>query len=172
MFSAEFTWMWRTLRRLGVAPSDIEDVAHDIFVQVYAKIDAYDRSRPVRPWLFAFAYRSASDYRRLGRHREMPTAELPEVSSEQPRADELLERNERAALVQAALEMVDFDRRAVLVAIEIDGTPMKDVAEALGIPLNTAYSRLRLARVEFTAAVRRVTLRRNHPVSQPTRGEA
>jgi RNA polymerase sigma-70 factor, ECF subfamily len=157
LFTAELAWMWTTLRRLGVRPADLEDVTHDVFLTVYRKLDVYDAERPLRPWLFAFAYRAASDYRRLARHREEPTEDIPEPEASFARGDEMLERKQESALVHAALAQIDLDRRAVLVAHEIDGTPMKDVAAALGIPLNTAYSRLRIAREELTAAVRRLT---------------
>jgi len=55
-----------------------------------------------------------------------------------------------------ALEELDLDRRAVFVMHDIDGHVMPDIAAALGVPLNTAYSRLRLARADFAAAVERV----------------
>jgi len=166
LFTAELAWMWTTLRRLGVRPADLEDVTHDVFLSVYRKLDVYDPSRPVRPWLFAFAYRAASDYRRLARHREEPTDDVPEREAVAARGDDMLEQKEESALVHAALARVDLDRRAVLVAHEIDGTPMKDVAVALGIPLNTAYSRLRIGREELTAAVRRLTAQRAQPTAQ------
>jgi RNA polymerase sigma-70 factor, ECF subfamily len=157
LFSAEMAWMWTTLRRLGVRPSDLEDVTHDVFLTVYRKLDVYDPARPARPWLFAFAYRAASDYRRLARHREQPTDDVPERETSSPRVDDVMVKMEESALIHAALDRIDLDRRAVLVAHEIDGTPMKDVAASLGIPLNTAYSRLRVAREELTAAVKRIT---------------
>ena len=61
-----------------------------------------------------------------------------------------------------ALEHVDLERRGVFILFELDETPMKDIAEALGIPLFTAYSRLRAARAEFTTAVRRIASQRGH----------
>jgi RNA polymerase sigma-70 factor (ECF subfamily) len=171
LFSAEFAWVWTTLRRLGVRPADLEDVTHDVFLAVYRKLDAYDPARPLRPWLFAFAYRAASDYRRLARHREEPSEDVPELEASSARSDEMLEQKQETALVHAALARIDLDRRAVLVAHEIDGTPMKDIAAALGIPLNTAYSRLRIAREELTAAVLRINAR-NPRAAQLARGES
>ena len=170
LFTAELAWMWTTLRRLGVRPADLEDVTHDVFFSVYRKLEIYDPSRPVRPWLFAFAYRAASDYRRLARHREEPTGDVPEREAIAARGDDMLESKQESALVHAALARVDLDRRAVLIAHEIDGTPMKDVASALGIPLNTAYSRLRIGREELTAAVRRLAAGRSQPM-QVSRGD-
>lgn len=165
LFSAELAWMWTTLRRLGVRPADLEDVTHDVFLSVYKKLDVYDPARPPRPWLFAFAYRAASDYRRLARHREEPTGDMPERAAASAPVDVMMEQMEESALVHAALSLIDLDRRAVLVAHEIDGTPMKDIAESLAIPLNTAYSRLRIGREELTIAVKRLTAQRSHMVS-------
>lgn len=151
--------MWTTLRRLGVRHADLEDVTHEVFLKVYGKLDQYDPARPVRPWLFAFAFRAASDYRRLARHREQPSDDLPEHAAAADRADEAMEKMEESALLYAALSRIDLDRRAVVVAHEIDGTPMRDVATAMGIPLNTAYSRLRIGREELTAAILRLRKR-------------
>jgi RNA polymerase sigma-70 factor, ECF subfamily len=159
LFAAEFAYVWTTLRRLGVKAADLEDVTHDVFMQVYKKIDTYDPARPARPWLFAFAYRTASDYRRLARHREDSSGDVPEIRAGAPLADELLVQREESELVHAALGALDLERRAVLVAFEMDGVPMKDVAAAMQVPLHTAYSRLRLAREDFTAAVRRLQRR-------------
>ena len=156
IFEAELRWMWTTLRRLGVRRSDLEDVTHDVFVQVYAKLATYDPDKPIRPWLFAFAYRTASDYRRLARHREDPNAEMDATRGTQPLPDELLAQREESELVHAALATLDLDRRAVLVGFALEGIAVTELAETLGIPLNTAYSRLRLAREDFTAAVRRL----------------
>ena len=66
-----------------------------------------------------------------------------------------LERFERAHHQPLPLAALELDRRAVFVMHDIDGHVMPDIATALGIPLNTAYSRLRLARADFAVAVKR-----------------
>jgi RNA polymerase sigma-70 factor (ECF subfamily) len=156
VYEREFDYVWASLRRLGVHPRDLEDVAQDLFVRVHRRLDDYDPERPIRPWLFAFALRCASDWRRLARHRrEAPSSEA-EGSSDAPPADELLDRARDRELVLRALDGIDMDRRAVFILHELDGCGMKVIVEALGIPLFTGYSRLRVARQEFTAAVRRL----------------
>lgn len=155
IFRAELGWMCATLRRLGVAPADLEDVAHDVFLAVYRKLDTYDPSRPLRPWLFAFAARQARDDRRLARHRVDGSVDLTGTPSDAPLVDEVLARLEDGQLVQAALERLDVDKRIVLVAHDIEETPMKEIAELLDIPVFTAYSRLRAGRLELTEIVRR-----------------
>jgi hypothetical protein len=70
---------------------------------------------------------------------------------------------ETLSMAQLALDGLEIERRAVFVLHEIDGCPMPEVARALSIPVNTAYSRLRLAREQFQTALRRERLRRGEP---------
>ena len=49
----------------------------------------------------------------------------------------------------------DADKRAVFVLYELEELAMAEVAEAIGCPLQTAYSRLHAARADFEAAVNR-----------------
>ena len=72
------------------------------------------------------------------------------------RDEALLPPRQYYALFEA-LETLDLERRAVIVMHDWDGEPMPEVARALGIPLNTAYSRLRLARQDLGVAVKRVS---------------
>jgi RNA polymerase sigma-70 factor (ECF subfamily) len=157
LFQAELGYVWGSLRRLGVNERDVEDVAHDVFLQVYGKLDSYDRQRPLRPWLFGFAFRAASDYRRLARHRVevMDGNDAVDVAAGAPLAEEALARAQEGALVMAALNQIDLDRRAVLIAYELDECPMREIAEALSVPLHTAYSRLRVAREELATVIRK-----------------
>lgn len=156
VFDSELSFVWNTLRRFGVAERDLEDVAHEVFVVVNRRLGEYDPARPLRPWLYAFAVRCASDYRRLARHRResfegegvdhVDTADAP---------DELVERSKERNLARRALLAVPEERRAVLVLHDFEEVAMQDVADALGIPLKTAYSRLRIGRSELIDAARR-----------------
>ena len=157
-FDEHFDYVYRSLRRLGVQERDLEDVTHDVFVQVYAALAGFDASRPHKPWLFAFAFRFASDYRRLGRHRAVPTADM-DIAREGAGAEAAYLDAEKRALLARALGEIDLDQRAVVVLHEIDGAKVPEIAAALGIPLNTAYSRLRLGREALTAAVKRLRAR-------------
>ena len=152
-FQRELDYIWRTLRRLGVPPSEIEDVAQDVFLALRASWTDYDQSRPRRPYLFGIAFRIASAGRRK-RGREVALGMIVVLDSTPDPAD-ALETKQARALVLAALERVPLNRRAVLVMHDLDGVPMVDVAATLSIPLFTAYSRLRKARKELESAIRR-----------------
>jgi RNA polymerase sigma-70 factor (ECF subfamily) len=156
VFADEHGYVLRSLRRLGVPERDLEDVAHDTFIVVHRKLADYDPNRPLRPFLFGIAFRVASDYRRRARHRYEQLGEpaLPAQAASGPERELLIAQAQR--LVLDALQRLDTDRGAVLVMIDIEGYSPSDVAETLEIPLNTVYSRLRVARSEFAEAVRRL----------------
>jgi RNA polymerase sigma-70 factor (ECF subfamily) len=162
VFEAEFAYVWSTLRRMGVRVRDLEDLTHDTFMRVGGRLQDYDPRRPIRPWLFGFAFRVASDYRRLARHRVEVLGEA-EAENPAPAPDEEVALREARAVMAEALEAIELDRRAVFVLHVLDECPIPEVAAALGVPVNTAYSRLRLAREEFSSAVRRLQLRRAKP---------
>ncbi len=58
-------------------------------------------------------------------------------------------RKQALDLLDRALGAIDLDRRAVLVLHEIEQMTAPEIARTLDVPLNTVYSRLRIARVEL-----------------------
>jgi len=161
LFEEHFAYVWSVLRRLGVGNDDVEDLAHEVFLNVYRHFADYDPGRPVKPWLFGFAFRVASDDRRRARRRREVVGTDVVVSDPAAAADDALVRAEERSLLMRALDQIALDRRAVLVLHEWDGCTIPEVARALGIPLNTAYTRLRLARADLAAAMKRLTVRRS-----------
>lgn len=167
VFSLELGYVLRTLRRLGVRDADVEDVGHDVFLAVYGAWDDVDPDRPIRPWLFGFAFRFASNYRR----KLKPADELEDhaaLSADTPPADEALAREGDRRLVLAALERIPIARRAVFVLFEIDGVPVVEIARVLDIPEGTAHSRLHKARAEFREAVSRLDRKERDGKSERT----
>jgi RNA polymerase sigma-70 factor, ECF subfamily len=160
IFDEHFDYVWATLRRLGVRDADREDLVHEVFLKIHARIADYDTSRPLRPWLFGFAYRVAADHRRLARHRVEVLGGPGEALAPVIPADEYIASTEERDLVIDALDTLDLERRAVLVMHDVDELPIPEVAAFLEIPLNTAYSRLRLGRQQLASAVTRLRLAR------------
>ncbi|MGQ0506918.1 MAG: RNA polymerase sigma factor [Myxococcaceae bacterium] len=160
VYEAELSYVWQSLRRLGVREKDLEDLAHDVFITAYRKWAAYDPARPLRPWLFGICYRLASDFRRRAHHTRELGVEAPEVADGVPGADDSLSAEEDRQLLLRALEALDEGKRAVFVMHELNGHTMPEIAETLTIPLNTAYSRLRLARGEVTRSVKALVQQR------------
>lgn len=160
VFRAERRGVALLLRRLGVRAGDVDDVTQELFLAAHQRWDRYDPERPMRPWLRGFAVRLASDYRRRACVRwERPT-DAAELADDLPPVDAMLATRQQHDLAHAALAALDDDRRAVLEQVDLEDHTVPEASRALGIPLNTAYSRLRLAREHFGAAVRRIRARR------------
>jgi len=163
IYRAELGWVHRTVVRLGARERDVEDLVHDVFIAFYRTLETYDPSRPLRPWLFGVAFRVVNDYRRKASFsREQPDA-IPEHErvGKGVSADESVELDEKRRLILAALEELPLEQRAVFV--ELDETPVPELAAALQIPLNTCYSRLRLARARFATTIERLADRPRPP---------
>lgn len=146
LFEQHFGFVCRSLQRLGVREADMEDIAQELFLAVHRALPESDQSRPLKPWLFGFAVRYASNYRRLSWHRGRELDDIP-VS---PKIHDKLAAKRT---VLAALERLDFDKRVVLVMHDLEEFTAPEIAEQLGVPLNTVYSRVRLAREAFRGFV-------------------
>jgi RNA polymerase sigma-70 factor, ECF subfamily len=153
-FQQELAYVYRSFRRLGTAPSEVEDLAQDLFLALRRSWGQYDPQRPLRPYLFGFAFRIAAANQRK-RKREVAFG-IVEVDEAGPGPEEALQSKQARAMVLVALNRIPLPRRAVLVMHELDDVPMTEVASVLSIPLFTAYSRLRKARRELQAGIRRV----------------
>lgn len=162
-FRSHIRYVCESLRRLGVPGSDVEDLAHEVFLTVYRRFDDYDRARPARPWLFAFALRVASGYRQQARVVRETIGVHVDVPTDDPDAEALLEQDGSRREVYAALAALSIERRIVFVMHELDERPMPAIAAELAIPVQTAYSRLHAARADFVAEIRRRARTRLEP---------
>jgi RNA polymerase sigma-70 factor (ECF subfamily) len=154
IYRDHFAFVWRSLRALGVDPTHIDDAVQDTFVVVHRRLPGFEGRSRIQTWLFGIARRVASHQRRsAGRRRSEPLAGEPVARGDTP--FDSVSRNEAAELVAAVLDELEEGRRLVLALVEIEQLPVPEVAEMLAINLNTAYSRLRLARRDFEEALRR-----------------
>jgi RNA polymerase sigma-70 factor (ECF subfamily) len=154
-FHRELDYVHRSFRRLGAMSFEVEDLTQDLFVVLRRSWNEYDPSRPLRPYLFGFAFRIASAHKRK-RRREVAMGIGSEVDDTGPGPDEELQSKQARAVVLAALDRIPLPRRAVLVMHELDYVPVAEVATVLAIPRFTVYSRLRKARRELQVGIRRI----------------
>ncbi len=167
LFRENFLYVCACLRRFGVHASDVEDAAHEVFLTAHRRLDSLDTVDSPRPWLAKIAYLTALSSRQKTEHRVEVTdpGAMPELEDNRLRPDKLLELEEERSLVLDALQRVPAERRVVFVMHDIDGHDIPRIAALLSIPLNTAYSRLRLARADFREALERVN-RRGVPIAR------
>lgn len=134
------------LGRLGVAPADVEDVAQEVYLAIHAQLSSFEARVAFKTWLCGVCRHKAADYRRKRARRRvlanMQPMELP------PQADcpqgLLLQQEAKEALRRAIARLPD-EQLDVFVLHAIEDLPMKDVAALIGCPIDTAYTRYRVA---------------------------
>jgi RNA polymerase sigma-70 factor (ECF subfamily) len=163
LYEAQIDFVWRNLRRLGVREADVDDRTQEVFVVAHRRFGEFEeRGHGPRAWLFQIVLRVASEARRHERRHPVDpdggvAQERQSVGPSQARS---VETRQQLDLLDRALRSIDMGRRAVLVLHEVEEMTAPEVAEVLGIPLNTVYSRLRVAREELEEALTKL---RNDP---------
>jgi RNA polymerase sigma-70 factor (ECF subfamily) len=161
IYEAHFAFVWRSSRRLGAPPADLDDVVQEIFVVAHRRLSEFEGRSSVKTWLFGIVLNVVRSHRR-GLRAKHPHALRDESRSDpETLADlsdgpqELSAKVEAARQVDQLLETLADEQREVFVLAELERLTGPEMALLLDIPLNTIYSRLRLARRAFAEAAAR-----------------
>lgn len=146
-------FVWRALRRLGVQERDCEDVLQEVFLTVHKKLREFEQRSTLRTWVYGICLRKAQDYRRLARVAREVGEPKDELRATAPNQEQTLEVHRARALLDSILDQLDEDKRAVFVMFEWEGLSMAEVAELVGVPVQTAYARLYAARRHVQTAL-------------------
>lgn len=134
-------YVLRVLPRMGVRPSDVEDVAQDVFLTVHRKLDQFEGRSSIKTWVYGICIRVALNYRdRAHRRHERLGVELPDPVDARTPARQL--ESERALmLLDRALDDLSAVQRSVFVLHAIEDLSIVEIAEALGCSKFTVYAR-------------------------------
>jgi RNA polymerase sigma-70 factor (ECF subfamily) len=119
-----------------------EDALQETFVQAIRRADGVTPDT-FRGWLFTVAYRQAMLLKRKAKRLPAQADDLAllELVGAEP-ADARAGSTDEARHVRALLELLPAAQRAVIWARVFDGLTFREVASALGCPLNTALARM------------------------------
>jgi RNA polymerase sigma-70 factor, ECF subfamily len=159
LYQEHFDFVWRTLRRLGLPLRHLDDAAQEVFLVVYRQAPGFEGRSSFKTWIFGIAYHIALRTMR-GDHRRREDAledDREDVRASSPH--EALERVQAVRRLYAILDKLRDEHRAVFVMAELENMTAPEIAEIVGIPLNTVYSRLRAARKVFEAALKVIRAR-------------
>lgn len=159
LYEQHAAFVCRSLRRLGVAEADLDDALQEVFLVVYQRLATYRECGKARSWLYSICTRTAHAQRRKRDRRREQLSEEPEQGMMAPPQLLLAEQRQALDLGQRLLERLSAEQREVFVLYEVEEMPMVEVAEALGCPVQTAYSRLHKARAVILNALHRAKLR-------------
>lgn len=153
LFDEHYDFVLRSAMRLGVASAAVDDVVQETFIVAGRKLASFEGRSSVRTWLFGILMRVAHTERRGERRRQRRAAVAIEsaTTSEDPYA-----RREAADLLHRLLATLDDDRRAAFILADVEGLTAVEIAEGLGVNVNTIYARIRAARKHLADAHRRL----------------
>ena len=171
LVAEHFDFIWRSLRRLGVPSTDVDDCTQQVFWVAARKLALIGEGSE-RAFLFSTALRVASDARRSrARRREVQEEDEVQRCDPGPSPDELADQRKARALLEQVLSSMPLDLRAVFVLFELEELSTSEIATLLDIPIGTVASRLRRAREEFQGLVGRLKAREAfRGISTPDRG--
>lgn len=164
IYADHFQFVWRVLRRLGVQEQDASDAVQDVFLVVHRKLPEFRGDSKITTWLFSICMRVASERRRVAHLRHELAFESPLEATSPGDLTEELEQRELFAELERILDQLSLEQRAVFTLFELEGHRCEDIAELVGAPLGTVYSRLRLARAAFQKAVERRRTRQDFDI--------
>ena len=146
LFDEQLPYVLRVVRYLGAAPDDAEDVAQEVFMVAHRKLHTFEGRGSVQSWLYGICRRVLSDHRkRAYRRREVPTDD-PRAGAQDPSQERDVAFGRALARLSAALEGLDEAQRTVFLLYEVEQLTMREIADAMGCPLQTGYTRLHAAR--------------------------
>ena len=152
IFDAHYEFVYRSVRRLGVPLTHVDDVVQETFIVVGRRLEDFEGRSSMRTWLFGIAMRVANTQRR-GEDRRRRRAAV--VAESAPSETDPYARREAADLLHRLLGELDDDRRAAFILADFEGMTAVEIAEGLGVNLNTVYSRIRAARKQVGEALLR-----------------
>ncbi len=160
-------WVFTLALRMLGDRAEAEDVAQEVFLKAYRGLKSFKGASRFSTWLYAIASHHCLNHLQARARRPRPYSgkggeaagaggddpgdpvdRLPDGA---PRADALLERADLERIVQAELQHLTEEHRAVLVLRDIQGLTYEEIAQALGLELGTVRSRLHRARLEMKA---------------------
>ena len=148
LFEQHADFVQRALSRFGVPDADVEDALQEVFVVVAHRLDSYVERGAMRAWLYVIA-RGVALHALRANHRRARNARELSILPEPQDPHESFQRRQAIALVDAFLAQLDERIAQVFYLAEIEQLSVPEIAAAIGVKLNTVYSRLRLARGHF-----------------------
>jgi RNA polymerase sigma-70 factor (ECF subfamily) len=144
--SPVYSLIWKILQN----SEEAEDVALDVFWQVWRQADRYDPARGAPPaWIFTLARSRAIDRLRSRNRREDRTISIDDPNlhfdplDENASADQVVSFRQSRDAVRAAMEKLSAVQREAVELAFLKGMTHVEISEQLGQPLGTVKTRIR-----------------------------
>jgi RNA polymerase sigma-70 factor, ECF subfamily len=143
-------------------PAAAEDLAQEVFIKAFRRLDSYDPQWKFSSWLFKIAHNTTIDHLRRGGPETVPLeaeegdggglgAVLADAAAEDPRA--VAERRDLARSLERAIARLRPEYRQAVLMFYAHGASYQDICEVTGLPLGTVKTNLHRARKELAQAM-------------------
>ena len=157
--------LFNTVFRLVDSAEDAQDVVQEAFLHAYQSLDRFKRESQFFTWLYRIAVNSAISLKRKqrivvslhGDREGQGGVPEPHDVSELSQPDLVLERADEERRIQAALNRLSPEHRAVLILKDLEDQKYETMAEILQVPIGTIRSRLHRARLELREVLEKTT---------------
>ena len=136
---------------------EARDLAQEIFVRVYRRLDSCQDAQRFQAWLVQIARNACIDHLRRRKARppaqDIPVEKLGHLAAAGPDPEEQWVRDARKRLVYRALQTLSKINREIILLKDMQGLALEEIARMLDLPLGTVKSRTNRARIELAKAV-------------------
>lgn len=139
----------RWVANLAGPGADVEDLAHEVFMIAFQRLDEFRGEAKLSTWLYRIAINVVRNARRRARVRRWFALGDREVASDAPLPDEAIDRERRRRAVYAIFDRLSEKDRLLLVMFEIEQLSGAEIAERLAVNIGTVWVRLHRARAQF-----------------------
>ena len=176
LFTTYHDRIYRYILRMVRNSAEAEDLTQDTFLRAYRGRDSLRDPEAVRGWLYRIATYACLDRLRQRRPQvsidsDKDGARLHSAASPSASGLVIVERKETSVCVQRCLDFLPDRYRAVILLREAHGLTASELAELLGVSLNTVKIRLHRARLKLQQIMEYgCTVSHDdegHPVCQP-----
>ena len=154
IYDENFTFVWRTVRALGVPPAVVDDAVQEVFIVIHRRLADYQPTASIRSWIFGVVRRVAKDFRRSQERRGTPV-EIREEHLDSNIQDPYIFATQTQAfkIIRDFLEQQDEERQLIFVLSELEQMSVPEVASLTQLNVNTVYSRLKVLRQRLSEFV-------------------
>lgn len=159
--------VYNYLLRCGVEAASREDLLQEIFLRIHRAAPRYVPNRPLRVWLFTIAANTMrSHFRHVAVQRRVFVPGAAEAWSGEPNGQQVAEAQEAVRAISEAAAGLPLLQREVLVLSTLCELSHKEVADVLGIPVNSVKTNLRRARLALAKEMARRSARSRFEVER------
>jgi RNA polymerase sigma-70 factor (ECF subfamily) len=151
LYRRHFDFVFRSVRRLGIAEAQVDDVVQEVFLIALRRLSDFQPGSNARAWLFSIASRTSANHRRVQRRNLLRSAPLADYPDSAAGPFERVMCSDAARVLQRFLDGLSDDKRDLFILSELEELTGPELAATFDANLNTMYARIRCLRQEFAA---------------------